>query len=209
MRNVPKEYEDEEEDEEEDPFKMFKNMFGDPSKLFRSKQFKNLFNDIFKKILENPPPGLEGLNPDEIKKEFMKNKSKFGFNSPFLYGFNLKFGPDGKPTIDSFGNIKSKGSGKPEVKKSREPLVEVIEEADQITVIAEMPGITKEDIVIKATSRSLMISSKFQDFGRNYKKEIDLPAAINSDIARASYKNGLLEIKLQKIDETQTDIKIE
>ena len=198
----------EDDEDSDEPFDFFK-IFSDPSKIFQSKQFKGMFKNIFDNILNNLPPELQGLDPEEIKKEFMKNRSKFGFKGPFMYGFNVNIGPDGKPTFDSFGTIKQKSTGEATVKKEREPLVEVNEEVDQIIVIAEMPGITKNDIEIKATSRTLTIASKSPDFGRNYYKEVDLPAAINSNVAKARYQNGILEVKLKKIDEQQTNIKID
>ena len=215
--------EDDDEDEPEGPIDFFK-VFSDPNnpnnlnKLFKSKQFKDLFKNIFEKLTKD----FQGMSPEEIKKEFMKNKSKYG---PIMYGFNVNIGPDGTPSIDSFGNIKTKPSGtpsidsfgniktkpsgKPEVNSVREPMVEVNEEQNYVSVIAEMPGISKDDVEIKATSRSLTISTKLNASGRNYYKEIDLPCAINSDYAKARYQNGILEIKLKKFDEKQTDIKID
>ncbi len=221
---MPKKNKDDEEDEDEekgDPYDFFKyfddpNKFFsdpnkfliDPNKLLRSKDFRRLFKEIFEKIRNNLPSEFQNLSPEDITKEFMKNKSKFGF--PFMYGFNINIGKDGKPTIDSFGNIKAKPySGEPEVKKVREPMTEVNEEGDQIIVICEMPGVTREEIELKATTNSLTISTKFKDKGRNYYKEVELPSAINSDYARARYTNGILEVKLKKIDEKQTDIKID
>lgn len=221
---MPKKNKDDEEDEDEekgDPFdfsKYFddpKKFFSDPNKflldpnkLFRSKDFRRLFKEIFEKIMNNLPSEFRNLSPEDITKEFMKNKSKFGF--PFMYGFNINIGKDGKPTIDSFGNIKAKPySGEPEVKKVREPMTEVNEEGDQIIVICEMPGVTREEIELKATTHSLTISTKIKDKGRNYYKEVELPSAINSDYARARYTNGILEVKLKKIDEKQTAIKID
>lgn len=213
---------DENEDEEKDDFFDFFKAFGDPSKffsgsnknfidpqkIFKSKHFRHLFKDIFEKISANLPPEFRNLSPEDIAKEFMKNKSKFGF--PYMYGFNINIGKDGKPTVDSFGNIKAKPySGEPEVKQAREPLTEVNEQGNQIIVICEMPGVTREDIELKATTRSITISTKSQSMGRNYYKEVELPSPINSDYARARYTNGILEVKLKKIDEKQTNIKID
>ncbi|MFW9987166.1 MAG: archaeal heat shock protein Hsp20 [Candidatus Odinarchaeota archaeon] len=220
---MPKKNKDEEEDDEEDkkdPFDFYKffedpkkffsdpNKFLlDPNKMFQSKQFRDMFKNLFQKIMKNLPPEFQNLSPEEIMKEFTKNKSKFGF--PIMYGFNINLGPDG-PTIDSFGNVKPKPySGEPEVKKVREPLTEVNEQEDKIIIICEMPGVTREEIEIKATTRSLTISTESKDKGRNYYKEIDLPSPINSDYARARYTNGILEVKLKKIDEKQTNIKID
>ena len=202
------EYEDDDEDEIGDPSDFF-NLFADPNKLFNSKQFRSLFKKIFEKIKEGFPD-FQKLSPEDIQKELMKNKDKFGF--PFMYGFNINIGPDGKPRIDSFGNIKAKPysrKSKVQVDKSREPLIEIIEESDKLVVIAEMPGVTKDDVELKATSHSLTISTRSNSFGRNYYKEIELPAAINSDYAKARLQNGILEVKLKKIDEKHTNIKID
>ena len=215
------EEEDEENDEKKEPFDFYKffkhpnkffsdpnNFVMDPTKLFKSKDFQRLFKDIFERFADNLPSELQNLSPEDIMKELTKHKGKFGF--PIMYGVNINIGPDGKPTIDSFGNLKAKPySGEPEVKKVREPLTEVNEGNDQIIVICEMPGVTKEEIELKATRDSLTISTKSNIIGRNYFKEVKLPSPINSDYARARYTNGILEVKLKKIDEKQTNIKID
>jgi len=129
-----------------------------------------------------------------------------------MYGFNVGIGPDGNPTVDSFGNIKPKPyTGKPEVQKSRIPLVEVQELDDQLIVIAEMPGVLKEEIELKSTTNSLTISTKPGTHSRSisYYKEIDLPVAINSDYAKARYTNGILEIKLKKADDKHKNIQVD
>ena len=216
-------YDDEdEEDEEQDPFD-FSKFFSDPSKffsdpnkflidpnkLFGSKQFRQLFNDLFEKISKNLPPEFQNLSPKDLMREFRKNKSKFGLNSPIMYGFNINLNKDGKPTINSFGNIKTKPySDKPEVQKAREPLTEVDEEEDQIVVICEMPGVDRDDIELEATSDSLIISTK-EKANIHYYKKIKLTSAINSDVAKARYTNGILEVRLKKIDEKPTNIQID
>jgi len=210
--------EEDEEDEFNDPFdffkhlgdpnKIFKNI--DPSKLFNSKEFQNIFKEIFKQIASNLPKELQGMSPEEVMKEFMKNRDKFGFKGPIMYGFNINFGQDGKPIVDSFGNIKKTPySSKPKVDKEREPLVEVSEDGKNIIVIAEMPGVTRDDIELKATPRSITIKTKEGVVGRKYYKEVDLPAVIDSNYAKARYTNGILEITLKTIDEKQTNIKVD
>ncbi len=206
------EYDDEDEEDEYedflnkfkdlgDPSKIFRNF--DPAKLFNSKEFQKMYKEIFKQLAKNLPKELQGLSPEEITREFMKK-------GPIMYGFNIGFGPDGKPIMDSFGNLEKEPiSGKRKVRKTREPLVEVNEDQDQIIVIAEMPGVSKEDIELNATNRSLTISTEKVVFGRSYFKEIDLPAAINSDYAKARYTNGILEVKLKKLKEKGKPIDIE
>ena len=206
------EYDDEdEEDEYEDFLDRFKDLgdpsklFGnfDPAKLFNSKEFQKMFKEIFKQLAKNLPKELQGLSPEEITREFMKK-------GPIMYGFNIGFGPDGKPIMDSFGNLEKEPiSGQRKVRKTREPLVEVNEDQDQIIVIAEMPGVSKEDIELNATNRSITISTEKIVSGRSYFKEIDLPAAIDSDYAKARYTNGILEVRLKKIKEKGKPIDIE
>ncbi len=184
-----------------DPSKIFGNF--DPAKLFNSKEFQKMFKEIFNQLAKNLPKELQGLSPEEITREFMKK-------GPIMYGFNMGFGPDGKPIMNSFGNLEKEPiSGERKVRKTREPLVEVNEEEDQIILIAEMPGVNKEDIELNATNTSITISTEKIVSGRSYFKEIDLPAPINSDYAKARYTNGILEVKLKKLKEKGKSIDIE
>jgi HSP20 family protein len=88
-------------------------------------------------------------------------------------------------------------------------MTELNDVGDQIIVIAEVPGVKKDDIEIKATSRSLTISTKENTYSKKYYKELELPSPINSDYAKARLQNGILEIKLKKIDEEHKNIKID
>ncbi|MFX1339107.1 MAG: Hsp20/alpha crystallin family protein [Promethearchaeota archaeon] len=209
---MPKKNEEDDEDRDDidSPFDFFK-FFTDPEKLFKSKQFKTIFKDVFEKLLKSLPPEFQNLSPEDMRKYLMENKDKFPWGAgPYIAGFNLKFGPDGNPIVDSFGNVKPEPySGKAKVKSTREPLVEVDEENDQLIIIAEIPGATKEDVEIKATSRSLTISTKEDSLSIKYYKEIELPMPINSDYAKARLQNGILEIKLKKLDEEHKDIKVD
>ncbi|MBY9006665.1 MAG: Hsp20/alpha crystallin family protein [Candidatus Lokiarchaeota archaeon] len=210
---IPKKKDDEDDDDEnEDNFQMpfdFFKFLQDPNKMLKSKEFQRIFQKVYEKLIENLPPEFKNISPEKFQKEFIKNKGKFK-GGPFMYGFNVNFDSEGKPTFDSFGNIKSEAHGRPKVDDVREPLVEITEEEDQIIVIAEMPGVLKEDIELKSTTNSLTISTNNQNLkGPSYYKEIELPSSINSDYAKARYQNGILEIKLKKIDEKHTNIKID
>ena len=208
-----KDYEDEDEDEEDtfgqpfDPFDIFTN----PEKFFNSAQFKSLFKNIFKNVLGNVPGEFKNLSLEDIQKEFMKFNKKNMKKGPIVAGFNVNITPDGNFEFNRFGNIDKKPySKKAEVRDTRVPLVEVAEEETQIIVVAEMPGVTKEDIELKADVMSLTISTKENIPGRKYYKEVALPSAINPDYAKARYTNGILEVKLKKPDvDSKKDIKID
>ncbi|MBD3195951.1 MAG: Hsp20 family protein [Candidatus Lokiarchaeota archaeon] len=204
-------YDKDEEDKDEfrPPFDIFE-LFKDPNKFMQSDQFQKMFQDLFSKIMKNLPENLKDLSPEELQREFMKNKSKFGWKGPFMTGFNINFDSQGKPTFEQFGNIKKEPKGKAKVDEYRDPLIEINEEQDKFIVIAEMPGANKEDIELKATSNTLTISTKEKTpSGLKYYKEVELPFAINSDVAKARYVNGILEVKLKKQDEKQSNIKID
>ncbi|MEM4702495.1 MAG: Hsp20/alpha crystallin family protein, partial [Archaeoglobaceae archaeon] len=86
---------------------------------------------------------------DEIFRRMMRDiENAFRFGEvremrPIIRGFSIRIGPDGRPEIREFGT-------KPLIKEmgveERKPLVDVIETDNEIQVIAEMPGVKKEDI---------------------------------------------------------------
>ena len=116
---------------------------------------------------------------------------------PYVYGWSFRMGPDGKPEFQEFGNVTGALPGAPkEMIGSREPLVDVNETDDAVNVIAEVPGISKEDITLEMAENSLIINVDTKD--RKYYKEIELPAEVDTDTAEAGYKNGVLEVKFGK-----------
>lgn len=132
---------------------------------------------------------------DKLMAKAMKAETE-GEPRSFVYGFSIKTGPDGKPIIEEFGNVPRKGR---EIDLDEvEPLVDVIEEEDVIKVIAEVPGVEKDDINIEASP--LEVTIKVDTPKRKYFKEVSLPAEVKTDDTQASYKNGILEITLKKVE---------
>jgi HSP20 family protein len=117
---------------------------------------------------------------------------------PFVYGYSVKIGPDGKPEIREFGNVKPSRFG-PRVKEEREPLVDVIETDGEVHIVAELPGVEKNDVKLHGTENTLTISVETPQ--RKYFKEVTLPAKVNVKEAKTQYKNGVLEVTLPKTRE--------
>ena len=119
---------------------------------------------------------------------------------PFVYGYSVKIGPDGKPTVREFGNIKPGpgGEGRPplNLQEQREPLVDVIEEDDQLKVVAELPGVDKKDISLYLDEHHLTISVETPD--KRYHKELELPYEIDEASSKSTYRNGVLETVLTR-----------
>ena len=121
---------------------------------------------------------------------------------PFVYGYSFSMGPDGKPVIREFGNVKPSlkggpmGSVKPklDVKEDREPLIDTIVNPETVKVVAELPGVEKRDISLECDGHKLTL--KVDTDKRRYYKELELPVEVDPDTSKASYKNGVLELLL-------------
>ncbi len=96
----------------------------------------------------------------------------------------------------------------------RQPFIDVMETDKEVTATAELPGLEKEDIKINLTEDKLEISAETKHeeekeekgyvyrerrAGRYY-RSISLPSPVDPDGAKASYKNGVLEIKMPKTE---------
>ena len=82
-----------------------------------------------------------------------------------VYGFRMKVGLGGDAVdIEPFGNVKlDKKSRHAVVHEVREPLFDVIEEKDRILVIAEMPGITTDDISVSVDGDVMNVEASHRD----------------------------------------------
>jgi HSP20 family protein len=130
---------------------------------------------------------------------------------PYVYGVRITIGPDGRPIIERFGNVKTI-RGKPMISEEREPLVDVFEDKDEITVIAEIPGVEKDKIKIRISDDRRKLIIRASNEHRKYYKEVELPAEVDPQSAKASYRNGVLEVKLKKIgrkEEKGYEVKVE
>lgn len=106
------------------------------------------------------------------------------------------------------------------------PSVDVIDKGDEILVSAEIPGVDKKDLHVTVTEDKITISgeTKFEEElkGKNfYRSErkygkftrtVPLPELVDTKTAKASYKNGVLNISIKKqkpIKEKEIEIEIE
>ncbi|UCH31864.1 MAG: Hsp20/alpha crystallin family protein [Candidatus Bathyarchaeota archaeon] len=164
--------------------------FRDIDDLFREMEemMEREFEDIFKRA------------PRELVQErTLPDGTKVKRWGPFVYGYSMTVGPDGRPQVREFGNIKPEtrmGRPKVNIKKEREPLVDVLETDGEVKVIAELPGVDKEDIKLHGTENSLNISVDTPQ--RKYYKEIPMPVTIDPRQAKSRYKNGVLEVTVHK-----------
>jgi HSP20 family protein len=98
------------------------------------------------------------------------------------------------------------------------PSVDVAESDGDITVRAELPGLEAKDIDLNISGDLLSIRGEKKSkeevkeddyFSResyygSFQRSIRLPAEVQSDKVDASFKNGVLDIKLPKSETTQS-----
>lgn len=86
------------------------------------------------------------------------------------------------------------------VTEERQPLIDVFEEEDHLTILAELPGIDEKDLNIRADKQTLTISA--DNHTKNYLKEVPLPTPIKRDTIKFTYRNNILQVKLEKLKAT-------
>jgi HSP20 family molecular chaperone IbpA len=74
--------------------------------------------------------------------------------------------------------------------------VDVLEEEDHCLVLIELPGVEEENIGLNTTAGRLTVSVDTPD--HRYHEEIPLPAGADPGRYSASYRNGILQIKIDK-----------
>jgi HSP20 family molecular chaperone IbpA len=103
----------------------------------------------------------------------------------------------------------------------KQPRVDVLDLGDALQVVADMPGVRKEDIEINLTPERVEISAessteterKDEDYTyrergyASYRRVLDLPADVLPDKAEASFNNGVLEVTLPKKEPTEVETK--
>ena len=172
--------------------------FGDIDEMFRD--IEEMMEREFKELTERIPK-------DFVRERKLPDGSKIRELGPFVYGYSMTIGPDGKPNIREFGNVKPSLKHEPfgptrpslDVKEEREPLVDVISTDNEVKVVAELPGVEKKDVKLHGTEDTLTMSVDTPE--RKYVKEVQMPTTVNYKAAKTAYRNGVLEITVPKIEE--------
>ena len=113
----------------------------------------------------------------------------------------LKKAEEGKFKIEGKFEARYLAPGKPSTRKEVSPSMpqerpaDIFDEEDNIEVIAEIPGVEKEDIKINLEKDDLTISVNVPD--HKYHQELKLPCEPKGKLEK-SYKNGILEVRIHK-----------
>ena len=166
--------------------------------LFRDifEEFEEFAREIERQFEEEMRRLTEQL-PRDLVRERRTERGVLREYGPFVYGYSVTIGPDGRPIIREFGNVRPGAlpSGL-EFRPEREPLVDIIDEEKQVKIVAEIPGVKKEDIDLRVDENTLFI--KVDTPERKYYKEIPLSSPVDQSGVKAVYNNGVLEVVLPK-----------
>ena len=149
--------------------------------------FDSEFNRIFRRMSNS------FFNIDDIFEE-----SKGNGSGPCYYGYTMTVGPDGKPVVEEYGNVKP---GQLPTSDTREPIVDtIVDEKERVVkLIAEMPGVEKTDVKIVVENKIVDISAEHDK--KKYHVKVPLQHKVDENSAKASYKNGILELVFNVVDE--------
>jgi len=169
---------------------------------------KGFFDDMFRgfddmrREFERDFEGIEKRIPKDLVREYTTPEGgKVREVGPMVYGYSMTVGPDGKPRIREFGNVKPSRFGiggftKPEISGEIEPLVDVTTADKEVKVVAEMPGISKDQIIVNAYDNRVEVKS--EDPQRKYHRTFEIPPETDIETAKSAYNNGILEITFKK-----------
>ena len=176
-------------------------------------QIRRQMEKMFEEHLED----MQTKAPKELVREYEAPEGgKVREIGPIVYGYSATIGPDGKPRVREFGNVRPgmkagistsdglrrAGEGATQITAEREPLSDVITTDKEVKVVVELPGANKENIKVNAYEGSVEVKADAQD--RKYRRVVDIPAAdIDLQSVKSTFKNGLLEIVFKRISQRE------
>ncbi|MBF0290067.1 MAG: Hsp20/alpha crystallin family protein [SAR324 cluster bacterium] len=97
------------------------------------------------------------------------------------------------------------------------PEINVFKKQNNLMVIAELPGIQKDKLVLEVKDKFLRLAGQYktEDYGtgvsvhrkerknRSFDRTVKLPFRVESEKVQAQYKNGLLTIELPQAESDQ------
>jgi HSP20 family protein len=154
------------------------------------RDFRKLFDDLDKE----PEDILEMF--EKTLKSFEKFPPDSEFEGSFFYGFSITQGPEGKPVIREFGNVKPSGRS---ISRSdvREPLVDTVYDRkhNEVRVVVDMPGVDPEEVSVTVHQRSVRVRAS--DGDRRYETSVPLDVPVEAKLLKKTFSNGILELALR------------
>jgi HSP20 family protein len=192
-----------------DPYEWFRRFFGGSGIPRASRQGGDIFGELdsmtreMERMYEEQFKDIQSTAPKELVREYETSEGeKVREIGPIVYGYSVTIGPDGKPKVREFGNVKSPsssgsfGASRPQISAEREPLADVIDSDKEVKVVVELPGVNRENIKVNALEGSVEISADTPE--RKYHRILDIPSDVDINSVKSTFNNGILEIIFAK-----------
>jgi len=181
------------------------------------KNIRGLEDNSFKELFESRFSfGFGGF--DELAELMFRDLENLPVNKTYVKGFSMTMGPDGVPVIKEysnvphdFGEVPVPGNPgdfidvpRPYERKpidggnsieERKPLIDIMKTDEDVRVIMEMLGVSKEDIEVNVLETTLELKAESE--GRKYDEKVELGCKVFPESAKASYNNGVLEVVIK------------
>jgi HSP20 family protein len=104
------------------------------------------------------------------------------------------------------------------------PAIDISETKDELVVSAELPGVKEKDIHLSIVEDTLSLHGqrmsdhqvkdehyhRIERWSGSFERHIQLPIPVQADRVQASYRDGVLEVRLPKVEEVKPrEIKIQ
>ncbi|MGH6636645.1 MAG: Hsp20/alpha crystallin family protein [Gammaproteobacteria bacterium] len=150
-------------------------------------------------------PRSTGLTPFEEMDRWFEEMSRDMFGRRWLSPFERLF--------SSFPEFRSTFEGRMPF-EGRVPRADLIDREAELVIRAALPGITKEDLEVSLTDDAVTVRAKTrhekkEETGEYHRRELSqgefqrsfrLPAAVKGAAAKATFKDGILELVLPKVE---------
>lgn len=169
---------------------------------FFEKDIERIFNE-----LSRPFFGLGGF------KDFAPMPGCPDGTKSYSFGYAITMGPDGKIAIKKFGDsnpVDGCVTHNTDSTGVREPIVDTIvdEKKTELKLIAEMPGVEKQNVKV-TVEENKTVDLSAENGEKKYHVRVPLKHKVIEDSAKATYKNGILQLVFKLVDETPASKQIE
>lgn len=160
----------------------------------------SFFDTEIDKIFKSMSTSFFDVN--NVFEEFKDNSN----SGPLFYGYTMTVGPDGKPSVQEYENVKP---DRLHISDTREAIVDTIvdEKEKVVKLIAEMPGVEKTDVKILVDKNVVDITAEHGE--KKYHCKVPLQHKVDENSAKATYKNGILQLIFKLVVEKQTSKRVE
>lgn len=165
----------------------------------KKRRQKNPYDFFYEDIYERVLHEMQSMIEDIYFIEKLQKKLRLGLrlNKQFINDLSTNVLPVWIPETKETNYYPLKtGNIKPKIFVESERLIDIMEGDEDVSITVEIPDVEKNDIDLYITADSLEITVDSPLL--KYQKMLRLPCDVNVETARATYRNGVLDVVIKK-----------